>query len=81
MYDIQGKDKTIETEIRQVLTEVRDEGTEFTKKGQKNTSLGGGNLSFILILVVFLTTTAHKFLNLGRTAHLVRLNLYLIRLA
>jgi len=63
-----------------VLTEGRDEGTEFTKRGQKNTSLGAGNPSFILIMVVFLTTTAYKFLNLGRTAHLIRLNLYVIRL-
>lgn len=57
-----------------VLTEARDEGTEFTKMGQKNTSLGAGNLSFILIMVVFLTTTVYQFLNLERTKYRIRLN-------
>lgn len=63
-----------------VLPEASDERIEFTKSGQKNTSLGAGNLSFVSIMVVFLTTTACKFLSGGKTAYLIRLNLYLIRL-
>lgn len=47
---------------------------------QKNTSLGARNLSFILSIEVFLTSKAYKSLNVGRIAHLIRLNLYLIDL-